>query len=155
MALQIFDEIDFNPSTAKVYKKLRIKKGSSNEELVLNLLDQARKIGRPKAIYSLVGIDERDDNGVVLNGIRINSRILTVNLQGVNRAFPYLATCGVELYLWKESQQDMLGKYYADEISQLALKRAQKYLLDYLKETYQLGKTASMNPGSLDDWPLS
>jgi hypothetical protein len=155
MEIQVFDRIEFDPSQARFFKKHRVKKGSSNEVLVQEMLDQARKIGRPKALYSLAGIEEMDENGVVLDGIRINSRILSVNLQGVNRAFPFLATSGKELYLWKESQDDMLRKYYADEIGQMALRRAEKYLLDHLKETYKLGKTASMNPGSLADWPVS
>lgn len=155
METHIFDEIDFNPTEKRVFKKLRIKKGSSNGALISDMLEHAKKIGRPKAIYALAGIDDIDKNGVVLDGVRINSRILAVNLQSVNRAFPYLVTGGRELYNWKESQDDMLGKYYADEISQQALQSAKKYLLDHLKDTYLLGKTSSMNPGSLDDWPLT
>jgi len=155
MEINIIDEIEFNPSDKRVLKKLRIKKGSSNEALVTDMLEHARKIGRPKAIYSLAGIDDIDENGVVLDGVRINSRVMAVNLQPVNRAFPYLVTSGKELYTWKESQDDMLEKFYADEISQLALQSAKRYLLDHLKNIYQLGKTSSMNPGSLNDWPLS
>ena len=119
------------------------------------LVEHARKIGRPKALYALAGIDDIDENGVVLDGIRINSRVLAINLRSVNRAFPYLATSGKELYNWKESQDGMLEKYYADEISQLALRRAEKFLKDLLKDSYKLGKTSTMNPGSLADWPLA
>jgi hypothetical protein len=155
MEIQIFERIDFNPSPSQFVKKHRIKKGSANETMVIKMLDQAREIGRPKALYSLAGIDELDENGVVLDGIRIDSRILSTNLQEVNRAFPFIATSGQELYQWKESQDDMLRKYYADEINQVALRRAEKHLLDYLKETYQLSKTATMNPGSLADWPVT
>jgi hypothetical protein len=155
MEVRIFDEIVFDPSKKRVLKKLRIKKGSSNQDLIIDMLEQAKKIGRPKAIYKLVGIDEIDENGVLLDGVRISSRILAVNLQGVNRAFPYITTSGRELYDWKESQGDMLRKYYADEISQFALRTARRFLLNQLKEIYLLGKTSSMNPGSLNDWPLA
>jgi hypothetical protein len=49
----------------------------------------------------------------------------------------------------------MLDSYYADEISHMALRTAEKHLLDHLKTSYKLGKTASMNPGSLEDWPIT
>ena len=155
MDIVIFDEIKFSPSTARFLKNMRVKKGSSQEELVKSMVEKARQIGSPKAIYTLAGIDEIRETSAVLDGIELKSRILAVNLQGVNRAFPYLVTCGRELYNWKESQDDMLGKYYADEISQMALLTAEKFLLDYIKNTYQLGRTASMNPGSLPDWPIT
>ena len=151
----IFDEINFNPSAAKVLKKMRVKKASQQEENLKKMVEHARQIGRPKAMYLLAGIDEIHDTGVLINGIELKSRILSVNLQKVNRAFPYLATSGRELYDWKESQDDMLGKYYADEIGQMALQTAEKYLLNHLKNTYDLGQTATMNPGSLTDWPIS
>ena len=155
MDIVIFDEISFKPSTAKLLKKLRVKKGSSQEEYIKQMIKYAQNIGSPKAMFRLSGIDDIRKDGVIIDGIDLTSRILSVNLQNVNRAFPYLVTSGRELYNWKESQDDMLGKYYADEISQMALLTAEKFLLDYLKNTFELGKTASMNPGSLPDWPIT
>jgi hypothetical protein len=49
----------------------------------------------------------------------------------------------------------MLENYYADEIGQMALRTAERFLLSHLKDTYRLGQTAAMNPGSLDDWPIT
>jgi len=155
MPLEIFDEIDFNLSASRVRQKMRVKQGSSQADLIDTMVERARMIGRPKAMFTLAGIDEIDRSGVVLNGIRLQSRVLAVNLEGVHRAFPYLVTSGRELYNWKTSLDDMLEVYYADEINHLALKAAERYLLDHLKSTYQLGRTASMNPGSLTDWPIT
>lgn len=151
----VLDKIEFNPSTPQVFKKLRIKKGSRNEGLVHDLIEQAKGIGHPKAIYTISGINYKDEKGVVLDGYRIDSRVMRVNLSDVNRVFPYIATSGRELYEWRQTKDDLLENYYADEISQMALRTAGKTLLDHLKKTYQLGRTSSMNPGSLKDWPLS
>jgi hypothetical protein len=151
----ILDKIEFNPSNGRVFKKLRVKKGSRQVDLVLSLLNQAREIARPRAVYTIAGIDERDSAGVVVDGIRLNSRVMAVNLRDVNRVFPFIATCGRELYDWKSAQEDLIDTYYADEIGQMALRTATSVLLDHLKETYQLGKSATMNPGSLDDWPVT
>ena len=151
----ILDDIQFNPHDNQVLKKLRVKGGSRYEELTLNMVAEARQIARPKAMYRVSGIDEKDGTGVVIEGIRMESRIMAVNLQEINRVFPYLASSGRELYDWTKTHDDMLENYWAEEISQLALRAAEKYLLDHLKETYELGKTASMNPGSLEDWPIT
>lgn len=155
MDVVTFDDIRFNPSTARLLKKMRVKKGSGHEQNIKNMVEHARQIGKPKAMFTLAGIDEIRQTSVVIAGIELNSRILSVNLEGVNRVFPYLVTSGKELYNWKESQDDILEKYYADEIGQIALQTAEKFLLDYLKNTYELGQTASMNPGSLPDWPIT
>lgn len=155
MDVIILDQIEINPSTKRIFKKLRVKKGSNNEGLVLELVKEAHRIGRPRAMYAITGIDERDDTGVVLGDIRMESRVMRVNLSDVHRVFPYITSSGGELYEWTQTKNDLLEKYYAEEISQMALRAAEETLFSHLKETYQLGKTASMNPGSLKDWPIT
>jgi hypothetical protein len=155
MEIHILDEIEFQPSAPWLLKKMGVKPGSALEDTAREMLEHAGRIGRPKAIYGIAGIDARDDSGVVLNGIHLESRVMAVNLQGVHRVFPFLATSGRELYSWKEDQDDLLLKYFADEIGGIALQQAEKSLLGHLTRTYDLGQTAAMNPGSLEDWPLS
>lgn len=151
----ILDDIPFDPAPARVFKKLHVKKDSRYENLVLEMLDKAKDIAQPRAMYGLAGIDEKSADGVVIEGISMESRIMAVNLADLHRVFPYLATSGRELYDWTNSKEDMLENYWANEISQMALRKAEKVLLDHLKTTYGLGRTASMNPGSLDDWPIT
>jgi len=151
----IFDQIQFNPDQVKFLKKMRVKPESKQKEQVLSLLEEACQIGRPRAIYTIAGIDQHLEDGVVLNGIRMNSKVLAVNLGEVHRVFPYLASSGRELFEWTRSKDNILEQFYAEEISQLALRAAERYLLSKLKETYQLGKTSSLNPGSLKDWPIT
>ncbi|MFN2281213.1 MAG: vitamin B12 dependent methionine synthase [Anaerolineales bacterium] len=155
MDIVVLDKIDFNPHPSRVFKKLHVKRESRYEDLVLGMLEKACQIARPRAMYTIAGIDEKSESGVVIEGIRMESRVMAINLKEVHRVFPYLVTCGRELYDWKMGFEDMLDSYYADEINQMALRAAEKHLLDHLKTTYQLGKTASMNPGSLEDWPIT
>jgi hypothetical protein len=155
METYILEEIPFDPAVQRVMKKLRVKRGSRYEELALGLLDEARQIAHPRAMYGIAGVDEKTDSGVVIEGIKLDSRILAVNLKDLHRVFPFLATSGRELYDWTKTHEDMLENYWAGEISQMALRSAEKFLLDHLKDTYQLGKTACMNPGSLEDWPIT
>ncbi len=151
----ILDEIPFNPATSHVLEELHVKVGSSSEDMVLGMIEKAREIGRPRAMYSLAGIDKITDSGVIIEGVSLKSRIMAVNLESLHRVFPYLTTSGRELYDWTGSQGDMLESYWANEISHLALLAAEDALLDHLKITYGLDRTASMNPGSLIDWDIT
>ena len=48
----------------------------------------------------------------------------------------------------------MLTGFWAEAIKEMALFTALNSLSDYLEERYRPGHTASMNPGSLQDWPI-
>ena len=151
----ILNEIEFKPSVKRLMKKMRIKKGTSHEKLVRSLLEGAQEIARPKAMYTIAGIENRDGESVILDGIRMESRIMPVNLRDIHRVFPYISSAGRELYDWKQSKEDFLERFYVEEISLMALRAAGDYLVSHLKEKFNLGKTSSMNPGSLDDWPIT
>jgi len=139
----------------KIAREMRVREGTQQEDQLRELVDQARAIAHPRAMYTIVTVDEKDETGVVLDGIRMESRVMRVNLDEIHRVFPFIVTCGQELYQWKMKQEDLILSYYADEINQMAMRAAGEHLLDHLKESYQLGRTATMSPGSLEDWPVN
>lgn len=155
MNLTIIDTIPFQPDRAALAKRLRVRDGSAYLANLQRLVDEAEAIARPKTLYKVAFIDNRGDDCVVVDGVRLDSRVLSVNLKPVQRVFPYVATCGVELDAWASAQHDMLYKYWADAIKEIAVREAMQALFAHMTETYDLGKMAVMSPGSLDDWPLS
>jgi len=149
------DHIPFRIDTGKLHRSLKMKEGS---ELIgrLNLLvDQAQKIGRPKAHYEVVYIDSRGEDHVMIGGVMLTSRVLKVNLEKAHRVFPFVATCGTELEEWSKTFDDLLERFWADAIKESAVKIAVECLADRLVERFHPGKIARMNPGSLPDWPLT
>ncbi len=154
METYILDTIAFNPDFDDLAKKLRVRPGKSSERELIQLLDEAQKIAQPKAMYGIGYIDAKTDDTVVIGEYVFSSRILRVNLENTGRCFVYIATCGRELYEWKRSIDDMLAQFYADTINEAALRSARDALKAHLVEKFDLGETASMNPGSLEDWSL-
>jgi hypothetical protein len=124
------------------------------EDQLRGLVDQAQVLGRPKALYGVAYVDSKEDDLVVIEGVTFTSRVLRVNLEQAHRVFAYVVTCGTELEEWSQSIDDMLQNYWADAIKHSALHAARTALLDHLCETYRLGSTSTMNPGSLADWPI-
>ena len=111
MSFTVIDTIPFKPDRAALVKRLRLRDGSSYLVDLQRLVDEAEIVARPKALYKVAFIDDRGDDDVVVEGVRLTSRVLAVNLEPVHRVFPYVATCGVELDAWARAQDDMLYKY--------------------------------------------
>ncbi len=120
-----------------------------------SLVRDAQSLGRPKALHKIAFIESRGEDYVVIDNVRFTSRVLRVNLDPAHRVFAYMATCGVELEDWAHSIGDVLHRYWADTIRELALQSATSALNDDLVDRYHLGHTATMSPGRLVDWPLS
>jgi hypothetical protein len=150
----IVDEKNFEADYEQAALELRIKPGNSHSKELKHLAREASEIGRPKAMYIIAPIKRIDENAVSINGQPFQSRVLCSNLDGIHRAFPYIATCGIELHNWKQAMPDPFTGFLADTITSLALRKAIETLYSQLTNNYGLKKTATMNPGSLEDWPL-
>jgi hypothetical protein len=135
-------------------KRLRVRDGGGYADRFARLVQEAQAIARPRALYGVAYVDSRGESNVVIDGTRFDSRVLRVNLEKVHRVFPFLVTCGTELHEWAAAQEDILQRYYADEIAEAALRQALGVLREHLNERYRLGRTSTMSPGSLPDWPI-
>jgi hypothetical protein len=124
----ILNDIPFEPEFDKIAEVLHVREGTSLAAELRELIQEAQGIAKPKAMYRLVGIDERLDSGVVLDGQRFESRVMRVNLDKINRAFLYVATCGRELYNWKTAIDDTMRKFCADMVNAAALTAAREAL---------------------------
>lgn len=155
MEITILGEIPFRVDLPQLLKQMRIREGSRVEEEIREMAQQADIIGRPKAVYRAGLIESRGDDFVVLHGRRFQSRVLAVNVEKVHKGFPFVATCGKELEEWSESFDSGLEKFYAETIKGMALGEAIGELLRHMEQHHHPGKVSMMNPGSLEDWPLS
>jgi hypothetical protein len=150
----IIDDIPFQPNYDQIASHLKVKPGSSTSAELKRLLEEAQSIARPRAMYKVSSVEARDGDSVLFDGRPFNSRLLCINLKEVHRSFPYVATCGIELHEWAHSFHDSYTRFFADFITSTALQSARVGLFSTLTSRYNLGKTATMNPGSLEDWPL-
>jgi hypothetical protein len=152
--LIVLDGIPFQPDERALRERLHID-GDSDQALELaTLVHQARAITRPKAMCRIAFITQKDDLGVEIERVRFTSRVLRVNLDAVQRVFPYIATCGAELDAWSHTLDDVLHQFWAEAIKLAALGAAIKAVNDHMDDRYRPGHTSAMNPGSLLDWPL-
>lgn len=154
MPIKILDKIPFEANINSIYRKLHIQEGTEESTRVQQLLKEAQGIGRPKVLYKVAFVESKGDDFVVIDGIRFQSRIMRVNLDQVYRVFPFIATSGRELDEWSDGLTDVLENYWAGTIKEAALASAARVFESELRDQFNLGHLASMNPGSLEDWPI-
>jgi hypothetical protein len=150
----ILDQIIFRPDFNALSGTLRVRKVGKDEKRLIALLDQALAVAKPKGAYTESFIDEIENDYVIIDGVRLNGKLLPVNLKNVTRVFPYLATCGTELEKWSAGIEGIRERFWADTIMMFALGSAIGEIDRHIEKFSNPGKRSSMNPGSLEEWPI-
>jgi len=134
---------------------VHLKRGSTESAEFEELLKHAQEIVNPKALYAISYIEEKGQRSVQFANTIFTSAVLRVNLEQVERVFPYIATCGHELDTI-DTDHDMLKQYWLDEIKAKALIAAVHALYEHIDENHKPGRLSTMNPGSsaADVWPI-
>ncbi|MDR1050110.1 MAG: hypothetical protein LBP95_03335 [Deltaproteobacteria bacterium] len=120
------------------------------------LMDEAAAVARPMAAWKLTLIEKNPGrkNQVKIGPVTLDNPILTDNLGGLGRVFPFLATEGPELAAWAESLPAR-ERTAAFTIRYLALKEAERRLEEKLTAMFGVLRLGAMSPGVLPAWPLA
>lgn len=148
-------EIPFAPDREKLLASMGLEADSEEAEDFFVILDQAVPLTRPKAALGETTVEAvAEDGRVRVGGVDFHSRLLAKNLANEKTVWPYLATCGRELYDFVMAMPDPFERFWGEAIMQQALSDVRAALESVLSERFYAGKTASMGPGSLPDWPI-
>jgi hypothetical protein len=154
--MEILKNIPFELNFDTLLSRLHLEKESKYTTEVQHLAETVEPIIAPKAVYEVSYIQDRGYDTVNIGGVTFTSRVLRVNLDKVERVFPYIATCGKEIDDIAVPPDDFLMRFFLDTIKEMALGVSVGYLNNYLKTKYALGKTSRMAPGAgaADVWPI-
>lgn len=136
-----------------IIQKLRISEDDMDE--FNEIFEKCMSIACPKYLFAKKEITAIDDNSVQIEEITIKSKIASKNMRNTGYAYPYVVTCGHEIYEYAHSISDPFVSYWIDHIMEQLLYIAIKHMNHDMKSIYNLTKTASVNPGSTVDWPIS
>ena len=156
--MEVFDSIPVKLNIEEVLKQLRQRNVNKDfEKSLQELIKIAHPVAKPKAVYEVSYVENKNEDSLDIGGVRFTSRVLRVNLDKVERVFPYVVTCGRELDEINIPSHEFMKVYLLDQIKETALVLARRYLEGYLKRKYALGKISRMAPGtgSLEDWPIT
>ncbi|TAL31647.1 MAG: hypothetical protein EPN93_17785 [Spirochaetes bacterium] len=147
-------EARFDGDPGPILPRLRIGAGSPHAARARDLIAQAASIARPRAAWRESPVRREDDASVVLEETRFPSTLLAENLCDTELAYPFIATAGPQAEEWAAGKDDMLERYWADEIAGLVLESAVVALMARLSEGREHGAVSMVNPGSLKEWPI-
>lgn len=153
MDIKLLQNIDYEINQQSMMKRLRIEE-DDDIKLFNEMLDTIKSIAKPKTIFAEAYITDKFEEGVKIDNKIIECKLMRKNLEDSNRVFPYIATCGRELYNWAKTIDDFFVAYWADCIMQAYLMGAMTELKKVIKNQYGVTKLSSMNPGSLPGWPI-
>src|SRR5512136_2493034 len=95
--MEALTQIAPNLDTAAVLAQVHVAADSEDAASVASLIDQAREVACPKALYTEAFVEGRGDDTVRIGSVTFSSRALRRKLDTVERVFPYVATCGHEM----------------------------------------------------------
>ena len=156
--MEVLNSIPIELGLEAVIKRMRLRKRSDNIlGHIREMLDIARPIAKPKAVFDVAYIENKNGDSMEIGGVEFKSRVLRINLDKMERVFPYVVTCGRELDEIDIPSTDFIKSYYLDQIKEMAVVLARQYVEDYLKKRYALGQLSRMAPGAGagDDWPIT
>jgi len=151
----VLESVSARLDTDGLMKLLRIEPGSGQDRDFCCLVEQAKEIADPGALYRPAFIEERGGDFIVADGVKLSSRVLAKNVERAHRIFPFVATAGPQLETWADSIVEPVQKYLADAVKGFVLISAINALEAHIKDRYATGTISRMNPGSLPDWPIS
>jgi hypothetical protein len=156
METNIIADVPFEISEEGVFEVLKItRRNPTVERAVRESIEMVRSIARPKILYKISYIERRGEDSLVIDGVEFKSRILRVNTEKAERLFPYVATAGRELESLPVPKDDFMKTFCLDAVKEMILMAALGHFERRLSDVYALGAMAHMNPGSLNDWPVS
>jgi hypothetical protein len=154
--LEVLDDIPFRLSLDGFQEKSGLRRVTGEIEKDVNdLITLIHTAAKPKAVYRVSYVSQKNEDSVQVDDVKLSSRVLRMNLDEVGRVFPYVATCGTEADQIEVPPGNMMKAYYLDTLKEMVLEAALSYLEDYLSKRYALGQISQMEPGSLDTWPIT
>jgi hypothetical protein len=153
--MEVLPNIPVEFDLGEMLRRFRVPPGGPDAADVEQLVARVRDVVKAKAIYDVCYVEKRGRDRVELAHVVFTSRVLAVNLDGVHRVFPFIATCGGELDDIAGMTGDSLRQYWLDELRVMALRAASARVRERIEERYRPGKLSSMSPGSLGDWPIT
>ena len=149
-------DIPFEIKFDNFLERIKLNKDYQDIDTVKQYLKEANEIGKPKAMYREVYINDRGDDYIIAEDQKFESKIMRVNLEDVYKVLLYVITCGQELEKWaKEKEADMLEGYWLSMLQEAVLEQALEYVMNEIEKKYIPGLSSRMNPGSLVDWSIT
>ena len=146
-----------HPTLESLLKQLHFEEDSDEADIAQELLEEATEIACPKTLINIIPVKLNEET-VTLGDVEITYPYVRKMLVGSDKVAVYISTCGTELEEWSlKKASDPLEGFIADAIKLAYLYSTNMALREKIKNDVfpDEGHLAALNPGSLEQWPIS
>ena len=118
--MTILDNIQIQLDLEAVRRRLHLKR-DNDLKVLQDLVAIAQPLVEPKVLYKVCFIEEKREQGVIIESLYFSSKVLRKNLDKIERVFPFVITIGSRFSEQLEACSDLLEKFYLDTIGNVAL----------------------------------
>ncbi len=119
-------------------------------EALEDALPLIRAHGAPGAILRRARVERVEGDETVIEGVRFRSRVVADKLRDAPTVFLSVVTAGEGL----ERSGEFADDPFLDTYNGALLFHASRFIIRYMKERFGFDGGATLNPGSLPDWPI-
>ena len=152
MAAVIRKDLNIRLDMKAVMERLRVPEDL--DEDFAEVFEECEKIADPGYMYAEMPVRQTESTTIV-GEAEFESRIMYGNFKGLTKVWAYVLTCGKNLYNLAKSKDDPLERYWVDCIAETYLGAMHPYIHAEVAAIAGVERLYSMNPGSLDDFPLA
>ena len=152
--MRIIKDIPVSLDPQEIKKALRMGERQEWEDLIKEVVADAQGLIAARAVYKVCYIDEKLKDAIMVHGICLKSKVLRKHVENAERVFPYVITIGNQLEEAARNCKDLLKQFCYETAGDMGLTQVHDYMAEQLRSTYALSEVSSMEPGSLDDWPI-
>jgi len=149
-------ELSYDIDTASFLRSIKMRAVENDLTAVAAaLIETVRPVARPRAVFIPMKVKSLTSASFTLGKAVFHSRVLGKVFEEDAIVYPYIVTVGKELDVLNGSQNDMLAKFRLDAVKSAVLFAAGRAFEYELKKRYPEQRLTHINPGEIDDWPLT
>jgi hypothetical protein len=151
----IVRDVPVDLNVEAILKQMRIHGDPKRfETSIRELIDIVRPVAKPKALIKVVCVDHKTADGLQIDGVEFDSKLIMANLAPVETAFVCMTTIGTEVETIPYPE-DVIKRYCLDAIKNSLLFAATGELKRFLQDTYHTGTLTNLNPGETASFPIA
>ena len=149
----LMDDLPWSVDRDAALKRLRVMEDDLED--FDEIYEKTLALIKPVYYAGVESVEQNDGSGVVIGGIRFDSRVVSVNLKNAKTVYPYVGTAGRAAYEYALGIDDEIMRYWADQLCEMAFKSAAGSFILRMREKVGSEKLSALAPGSVIDWPIS
>lgn len=139
--------LKFILNETEFYERIRMERGTRRAKPIERILDSAKEIPKPKALYCVSEAKIVNDSQFTLDGILFTSKIGVEKIADSKFVIPNIVTAGVEIEDYCFTRESVLEQYIVMEICNFACQFAKDAMIRDIKKNYGIALKECIFPG--------